>query len=166
MKRRRPRRFVPARPRADRVAAILGAALLLAGTAANVAAAEPLGVTIGYQTNVTPAVWDPALTRIKATGTVLATSADVARWGAPTFDVWPVRESVASAHPAFMAKFAQVTSEYDLAYRLHPESFLATSTHAASIPGFLRGQGRISAVLPSYAPKVTADFVEQVAAPR
>ncbi len=108
-----------------------------------------------------------------------------------------------------MAKFAQVTSDYELAYRLHPESFLATGTHAASIAGitgvavrdvpmqltegswptadqlatpamldgglanqlaatadFLREQGRISAVLPSYASNVTAEFVKQVAAPR
>ncbi len=154
-------------------------------------------------------VWDPALTRLRASGTMLASSTDVAKWGTPTFDVWLVRKSFATAHPDFVAKFAQVTSDYDAAYRSHPESFSATSAHAAAIAkitgvpagdipaqlteaswptavelatpamldggiakqvaataGFLKDQGKIYAVLPSYAPYVTADFVKPTTTPR
>jgi taurine transport system substrate-binding protein len=57
-------------------------------------------------------VWDPALTEIKATGSVLASSADVGKWGAPTFDVWVVRKDFAAAHPDFVTQFVKVTSDY------------------------------------------------------
>lgn len=146
-------------------------------------------------------VWDPALTEIKATGNVLVSSADVGKWGAPTFDVWVVRKDFAAAHPDFVTQFTKVTSDYDAEYLVHPDDFSATSTHAASIAKitgvkaadvpaqlqeavwptasslatpalleggtakslastarFLKEQGKIPAVLPSYGPFVTAQF--------
>jgi len=56
-------------------------------------------------------VWDPALGQIKTNGTVLATSADVGSWGAPTFDAWIVRKDFAEKNPEQVRAFAQVTGD-------------------------------------------------------
>ena len=44
-------------------------------------------------------VWDPALGAIKPTGKVLVSSAEVGKWGAPTFDAWIVRKDFAEKNP-------------------------------------------------------------------
>ena len=56
-------------------------------------------------------VFDPALGRIKESGKVLATSTDVANWGAPTFDVWVVRNKFSAGSPAVVAAFARTALE-------------------------------------------------------
>ena len=59
-------------------------------------------------------VWDPALGKAKESGKVLVTSAEVAEWGAPTFDAWIVRTDFADAHPDVVTDFVQVTGDtYD-----------------------------------------------------
>lgn len=68
-------------------------------------------------------VWDPALGQIKANGAVLATSADVAKWGSPTFDAWIVRKDFAQKNPDFVAAFARITGEAYAAYRKDPKGF-------------------------------------------
>lgn len=68
-------------------------------------------------------VWDPALGQIKANGAVLATSADVAKWGSPTFDAWIVRKDFAQKNPDFVAAFARITGEAYAAYRKDPKAF-------------------------------------------
>lgn len=147
-------------------------------------------------------VWDPALGRIKQTGRVLATSADVGRWGAPTFDAWVVRRDFAAAHPDIVTAFARVTAAAYADYLDHPAAWGAASAPAAAIArltgaraqdvpallrsytlprlaeqgapallgggitkavadtaAFLRDQGGIPAIQPSYAPYVTPRFV-------
>lgn len=70
-------------------------------------------------------VWDPALGQIKASGTVLTDSAQVATWGAPTFDAWIVRKDFAQKNPEVVAAFARVTGEAYAAYRKDPKAFAA-----------------------------------------
>ncbi len=74
-------------------------------------------------------VWDPVLAEIKKSGTVLATSADVANWGGPTFDAWIVSKSFAEKHPDLVATFVKVTGDATAAYRANrtPECDLAGS---------------------------------------
>ncbi len=55
-------------------------------------------------------VWDPVLAEIKKSGSVLATSADVAQWGGPTFDAWIVSKKFAEAHPDIVTAFVRVTA--------------------------------------------------------
>jgi taurine transport system substrate-binding protein len=40
-------------------------------------------------------VWEPALSKVKATGHVLTDSKQVGEWGAPTYDLWVVRKDFA-----------------------------------------------------------------------
>jgi taurine transport system substrate-binding protein len=78
-------------------------------------------------------VWDPALGKIKASGRVLTDSAQVAQWGAPTFDAWIVRRDFAEKHPKFVQEFARVTAEAVAAYRANPNAWGAKSPQAAKI---------------------------------
>lgn len=72
-------------------------------------------------------VWDPALGKAKESGKVLATSADVGKWGAPTFDAWIVRKDFAEKNPGFVTKFAGVTLDAYAAYRANPKSWVANA---------------------------------------
>ena len=78
-------------------------------------------------------VWDPALGKIKASGKVLTDSAQVAQWGAPTFDAWIVRRDFAEKHPKFVQEFARVTADAVAAYRANPNAWGAKSPQAAKI---------------------------------
>jgi len=68
-------------------------------------------------------VWDPALGRIKDDGRVLATSADVAQWGAPTFDVWVVRKEFAARNPQFVTAFVKASLDYVNRYDTDAKGF-------------------------------------------
>jgi taurine transport system substrate-binding protein len=70
-------------------------------------------------------VWDPALGAIKTTGKVLVSSAEVAKWGAPTFDAWIVRKDFAEKNPEIVAAFARVTGAGYDAYLKDPAAWLA-----------------------------------------
>ncbi len=78
-------------------------------------------------------VWDPVLAEIKKSGTVLATSADVADWGGPTFDAWIVSKKFADANPDIVAAFVRVTGNATAAYRANPDAWSATSPEAEKI---------------------------------
>lgn len=78
-------------------------------------------------------VWDPALGKIKASGKVLTDSAQVGKWGAPTFDAWIVRRDFAEKHPKFVQAFTQVTADAYAAYRANPDAWGVKSPQAAKI---------------------------------
>ena len=61
-------------------------------------------------------VWDPALGQIKTSGKVVLDSAEVAAWGAPTFDAWIVRTDFAEKHPEAVRAFVKVTGDAYAAY--------------------------------------------------
>lgn len=72
-------------------------------------------------------VWDPALGNLKATGHVLARSADVAVWGSPTFDVWVARNEFADRHASIVTDFVAALGRENAAYRADPAAWLASS---------------------------------------
>ncbi|HEY9100925.1 taurine ABC transporter substrate-binding protein [Chitinimonas sp.] len=78
-------------------------------------------------------VWDPALGTAKANGKVLISSADVAKWGAPTFDAWIVRKDFADKNPDFVTQFAKVTGEYYARYESNPKAFGADKANTDKI---------------------------------
>ncbi len=78
-------------------------------------------------------VWDPVLAQLKTSGKVLATSADVAGWGGPTFDAWIVSKAFADAHPDVVTAFVKVTGNATAAYRANPDAWNASSPEAEKI---------------------------------
>ncbi len=74
-------------------------------------------------------VWDPALGKVKQSGKVLISSGELAKLGAPTFDVWLVRKDFASKHPQIVSAFAKVTLDSFSAYNSDPKAWLAANGH-------------------------------------
>ena len=68
-------------------------------------------------------VWEPALGKLKLSGKVLADSADVAAWGAPTYDIWVVRKDFAEKHPDFLKSFVKTSLNQIKAYSVDPKAF-------------------------------------------
>ncbi|MDF2620708.1 MAG: taurine transporter, periplasmic binding protein [Xanthobacteraceae bacterium] len=78
-------------------------------------------------------VWDPALGKIKENGKVFASSADVAKWGAPTFDAWIARKDFAQKNPEVVAQFVKVTADSYADYAKNGTSWTAASPEVAAI---------------------------------
>ncbi len=78
-------------------------------------------------------VWDPALGQILATGKKIVDSAQVAAWGAPTFDAWIVRTDFAEKNPDAVRAFAAITGKAYDAYLANPGAWDAKSEQAAKI---------------------------------
>ncbi len=78
-------------------------------------------------------VWDPALGGLKVNGTVLTGSDQVARWGAPTFDVWVARRDFAKANAAVVEAFVRVTIAAQDTYRREGARWTAGSREARAI---------------------------------
>jgi len=113
---------------------------------------NPLAISAAWQRGDIDAAytWDPALGIAKATGKVLITSGDLAKLGAPTFDLWVVRKDFANKHPAIVNAFAKVTLDNYLAFNRDPKGWLADKHHIDTlvkltgakpedIPGLLEG---------------------------
>lgn len=94
--------------------------------------------------------WDPALGVAKATGKVLITSGELAKLGAPTFDLWLVRKDYAKAHPDVVKAFAKVTLDSYQTFHQDPKAWLGDKQHIdqlvkitgakpEDIPGLLEG---------------------------
>ncbi|MBF7681826.1 taurine ABC transporter substrate-binding protein [Acinetobacter sp. B5B] len=68
-------------------------------------------------------VWEPALSKVKATGHVLVDSKQVGQWGAPTYDLWVVRKDFAEKNPAFLKSFVSTTLTQLDHYNQDPNQF-------------------------------------------
>lgn len=96
-------------------------------------------------------VWDPVLAQLKKGGKVLATSADVADWGGPTFDAWIVSKKFAEEHPDVVTAFVKVTGDATAAYRADPDAWNATSPEAGKIARLTGAkQDEVPALLKGY----------------
>lgn len=72
-------------------------------------------------------VWEPALSKVSATGHVLTDSKQVAEWGAPTFDVWVVRKDFAEKNPEFLKSFVKTSLAQLDQYSKDPKAFEASA---------------------------------------
>ncbi|WP_211474248.1 taurine ABC transporter substrate-binding protein [Collimonas humicola] len=96
---------------------------------------RPQEITAAWQRGDIDAayVWDPALGKVKESGKVLTNSAEVAKWGAPTFDAWIVRKDFAQKHPDFVTAFVKVTGQAYADYRAHGAEWKAGSAQFGKI---------------------------------
>lgn len=83
-------------------------------------------------------VWEPALGKAKATGKELTNSAEVGKWGSPTFDVWITRKDFAEKNPNFLTQFAKVTTTETARYNQDPKAY---STDKANLEKIARLTG-------------------------
>jgi len=78
--------------------------------------------------------WDPALSAIqKLSGTVLTDSAEVARWGSPTFNSWVARTDFADKNPDFLQKFTEVSLQANREYQQNLANWTVDSVPVKAI---------------------------------
>jgi ABC-type taurine transport system substrate-binding protein len=85
-------------------------------------------------------IWDPVLSKIKTNGKTIATSGSIGKKGYPTFDGLVVDATWAKANEGFMVALVKALARADTAV-------------------FLKEQGRVQEVKPSYAAYVNSSFV-------
>ena len=78
-------------------------------------------------------IWQPVQNQILETGTRLATSAETAEWGFPTFDAWVVSAEFAAENAEAVAAFAKTMDEANAAYLADPAAWTADSAPVQSI---------------------------------
>lgn len=64
---------------------------------------------------------------------MLASSNDVAKWGAPTFDAWIVRKDFAQKNPEIVTQFVKVTGDAYADYAKNPDAYKPSSPQAQKI---------------------------------
>ena len=84
-------------------------------------------------------VWDPALSRLKASGKVLITSGQLSTWGKATFDGMVVNKEFAAANADFMTKFVKVIAAADASYRDNPMAWTPDSKEVKAITSLVGG---------------------------
>ena len=96
-------------------------------------------------------VWDPALGRIKKSGTVLISSGQLAAWGKATFDGMVVRNEFADANGDFMCRFIETIAAADAAWRDDPASFAPGTENAGKVVKLIGGnEADVAGVLSLY----------------
>lgn len=80
-------------------------------------------------------VWEPVLSKAKASGTILTDSEQVAEWGSPTFDVWVVRKDFAEKNPEFLQSFAHTSLSVIDQYNQDPQAFANNAAYINQIAG-------------------------------
>ncbi|VEA70575.1 Sulfate starvation-induced protein 1 [Serratia rubidaea] len=78
-------------------------------------------------------VWAPVVNELAKNGKVLADSAQVGEWGAPTLDVWVVRKDFARQHPQVVSAFAASSLAAQKAYLNDPAAWLGDKEHLATL---------------------------------
>jgi taurine transport system substrate-binding protein len=93
--------------------------------------------------------WDPALGKARESGHILVDSAQVGKWGSPTFDLWAVRKDFGKAHPDFVQKFVGVTLSAISDYRANGKTWTPSSSQVAAI-------AKLSGASPTDVPQLLA----------
>jgi taurine transport system substrate-binding protein len=149
-------------------------------------------------------IWDPVLSKVKASGKTIATSGSIGAKGYPTFDGMVVNAKWAAANEGFMVALVKALAKADADYRANAAKWTAdspqvkavakwTKAEPGSVPAamalyrfptleeqlspkwlgggaakaihdtavFLKDQGRVTEVKPSYADFVTTTYVQK-----
>lgn len=85
-------------------------------------------------------IWEPVLSAVKKHGKVLATSADVCKQGACTFDGLVVTSKFAKEHPQFMVALVKAIARADADYRANPQGWSGNSAKAKAVAKWSKGK--------------------------
>ncbi|MGI3898912.1 MAG: taurine ABC transporter substrate-binding protein [Janthinobacterium lividum] len=84
-------------------------------------------------------VWDPALSDLKKTGTVLLTSKQVAERGAPTFNAWVATAALVKEDPAFLKSFVGEIAKENASFLTDKAAWSEDSDNVKAIAKLLGG---------------------------
>jgi taurine transport system substrate-binding protein len=78
-------------------------------------------------------IWDPVLSKIRRSGTTIATSGDVGKQGFPTFDGLVVNAKWAAENKGFVVALVKAISKADAEYRANAAKWTATSPQVKAV---------------------------------
>ncbi len=78
-------------------------------------------------------IWDPVLAKVKANGKVIASAADIAKEGRPTFDGLVVEKAWAEANKPFMVEFVKQLAAADARYKAEPAKWTPDSDDVKAV---------------------------------
>lgn len=96
-------------------------------------------------------IWEPVLSKVKANGRVIISSAEVGKQGAPTFDGIIVNRAWAAANKDFLVAYVKALAAADADYKANPANYGKGSAHATAI-------AKIVGAKPDDVPGVLADY--------
>ncbi len=96
-------------------------------------------------------VWDPALAKIKANGTVIASSGDIGKKGKPTFDAIIVERAWADKNKDFVTTLVKLIDAKNAEYAANKAKWTADSPEVKSI-------AKISGAAPQDVPAALAEY--------
>ena len=102
-------------------------------------------------------IWEPVLSKVKADGKVIISSAEIGKQGAPTFDGIIVNRAWAAQHKDFLTAYVKALAKADADYRANTASYGKGSAHATAI-------AKIVGAKPDDVPGVLADYAFPTAA--
>lgn len=94
-------------------------------------------------------IWEPVLSKVKANGTVITSSAEIGKQGAPTFDGIIANRAWAAANKDFVVAYVKALAAADTDYRAAPAKY---ASHAATIAKVVGAKAEdVPGVLADYA---------------
>ena len=87
-------------------------------------------------------VWDPALSKIKANGKVIATSGSIGKKGHPTFDGLIVSADWAAKNEAFMVALVKALAKADADYRANGAKWTADSAPVKAVAKWTKADAK------------------------
>lgn len=85
-------------------------------------------------------IWDPALGKIKQSGSVLVTSKDLSAWGTPTFDGIVASKDFSAENEDFIVKFLSTLAKVDREYVDNQATITAESEMVTAIANQIGGE--------------------------
>lgn len=80
-------------------------------------------------------IWEPVLSKVKANGTVITSSAEIGKQGAPTFDGIIANRAWAAANRDFVMAYVKALAAADADYKAAPEKYKAHAAMIAKVVG-------------------------------
>jgi taurine transport system substrate-binding protein len=78
-------------------------------------------------------IWDPVLTKVKASGKVIETAGDIAKQGAPTFDAIMVDRSWAEKNKEFLTTLIKEIAKADATYKANQAKYTPDSNEVKAV---------------------------------
>jgi taurine transport system substrate-binding protein len=96
-------------------------------------------------------IWEPVLSKVKANGKVIMSSAEIGKQGAPTFDGIIANRAWAAANKGFLTAYVKALASADADYKANKAKYAKGSANATAI-------AKIVGAKPDDVPGVLADY--------
>jgi taurine transport system substrate-binding protein len=87
-------------------------------------------------------IWDPVLSKVKASGKVIVTSGELTKAGRPTFDGMIVSTKFAAEHPQFVVAMVRAMAKADADYRANKVKWTPDSPQVKAVAKWTKAEAK------------------------